>query len=166
MIEDSQNTSILQKRWQKFKSLKRGYYSLIILSSLYILSFLLPVLINNKAIIVKYNDNYYFPILTGYIPGKTFGQDVPGEAKYRPLKKRFDDSESNNWLILPPYPYSPYEDITSDGNKMYEPPMGPGKHWLGTDDTGRDVFARLLYAFNISITFALILTVINSQKKR
>ena len=87
MIQNSQNTSILQKRWKKFKSLKRGYYSLIILSSLYILSFLLPVLINNKAIIVKYNDNYYFPILTGYIPGKTFGQDVPGEAKYRPLKK-------------------------------------------------------------------------------
>ena len=159
MIEDSQNTSILQKRWQKFKSLKRGYYSLIILSSLYILSFLLPVLINNKAIIVKYNDNYYFPILTGYIPGKTFGQDVPGEAKYRPLKKRFDDSESNNWLILPLYPYSPYEDITSDGNKMYEPPSS--KHWLGTDNTGRDVFSRLCYAFNISISFALILTVLN-----
>ena len=159
MIEDSQNISILQKRWQKFKSLKRGYYSLIILSSLYILSFLLPVLINNKAIIVKYNDNYYFPILTGYIPGKTFGQDVPGEAKYRPLKKRFDDSESNNWLILPLYPYSPYEDITSDGNKMYEPPSS--KHWLGTDNTGRDVFSRLCYAFNISISFALILTVLN-----
>lgn len=159
MIENSQNTSILQKRWKKFKSLKRGYYSLIILSSLYILSFLLPVLINNKAIIVKYNDNYYFPILTGYIPGKTFGQDVPGEAKYRPLKKIFKESESNNWLILPPYPYSPYEDITSDGNKMYESPSS--KHWLGTDNTGRDVFSRLCYAFNISISFALILTVLN-----
>lgn len=159
MIENSQNTSILQKRWKKFKSLKRGYYSLIILSSLYILSFLLPVLINNKAIIVKYNDNYYFPILTGYIPGKTFGQDVPGEAKYRPLKKIFKESESSNWLILPPYPYSPYEDITSDGNKMYESPSS--KHWLGTDNTGRDVFSRLCYAFNISISFALILTVLN-----
>lgn len=159
MIENSQNTSILQKRWKKFKSLKRGYYSLIILSSLYILSFLLPVLINNKAIIVKYNDNYYFPILTGYIPGKTFGQDVPGEAKYRPLKKSFKESESSNWLILPPYPYSPYEDITSDGNKMYESPSS--KHWLGTDNTGRDVFSRLCYAFNISISFALILTVLN-----
>jgi len=114
MTENSQNTSILQKRWQKFKSLKRGYYSLIILSSFYILSFLLPLLINNKAIVVKYNDTYYFPIFTGYIPGKTFGQDVPGEAKYRPLKNSFKENQSNNWLILPPYPYSPYEDITSD----------------------------------------------------
>jgi microcin C transport system permease protein len=159
MIENSQNTSILQKRWQKFKSLKRGYYSLIILSSFYILSFLLPLLINNKAIVVKYNDTYYFPILTGYISGKTFGQDVPGEAKYRPLRESFKESKSNNWLILPPYPYSPYEDITSDGNKMYEPPSS--KHWLGTDNTGRDVFSRLCYAFNISISFALILTVLN-----
>jgi microcin C transport system permease protein len=159
MTENSQNTSILQKRWQKFKSLKRGYYSLIILSSFYILSFLLPLLINNKAIVVKYNDTYYFPILTGYISGKTFGQDVPGEAKYRPLRKSFKESKSNNWLILPPYPYSPYEDITSDGNKMYEPPSS--KHWLGTDNTGRDVFSRLCYAFNISISFALILTVLN-----
>jgi microcin C transport system permease protein len=159
MTENSQNTSILQKRWQKFKSLKRGYYSLIILSSFYILSFLLPLLINNKAIVVKYNDTYYFPILTGYISGKTFGQDVPGEAKYRPLRESFKESKSNNWLILPPYPYSPYEDITSDGNKMYEPPSS--KHWLGTDNTGRDVFSRLCYAFNISISFALILTVLN-----
>jgi microcin C transport system permease protein len=139
--------------------LKRGYYSLIILSSFYILSFLLPLLINNKAIVVKYNDTYYFPILTGYISGKTFGQDVPGEAKYRPLRESFKESKSNNWLILPPYPYSPYEDITSDGNKMYEPPSS--KHWLGTDNTGRDVFSRLCYAFNISISFALILTVLN-----
>lgn len=159
MTENSQNTSILQKRWQKFKSLKRGYYSLIILSSFYILSFLLPLLINNKAIVVKYNDTYYFPILTGYISGKTFGQDVPGEAKYRPLRESFKESKSNNWLVLPPYPYSPYEDITSDGNKMYEPPSS--KHWLGTDNTGRDVFSRLCYAFNISISFALILTVLN-----
>jgi microcin C transport system permease protein len=159
MTENSQNTSILQKRWQKFKSLKRGYYSLIILSSFYILSFLLPLLINNKAIVVKYNDTYYFPILTGYISGKTFGQDVPGEAKYRPLRDSFKESKSNNWLILPPYPYSPYEDITSDGNKMYEAPSS--KHWLGTDNTGRDVFSRLCYAFNISISFALILTVLN-----
>ena len=53
----------------------------------------------------------------------------------------------------------PVEDITYEGNKMYSPPSN--MHWLGTDNTGRDVFARLCYAFNISISFALILTVIN-----
>ena len=154
------NQSILQKRWKKFKSLKRGYFSLIIFLSLYFISFLLPLIINNRALIVKYNDKYFFPIVTGYIPGKTFDQDVPGETRYRKLKTEFEKNINNkNWVLMPPYPYSPYEDITYEGNKMYEPPSRI--HWLGTDNTGRDVFARLCYAFNISISFALLLTIIN-----
>ena len=154
------NDSILQKRWKKFKSLKRGYFSLIILLSLYIVSFLLPIIINNRAIIVKYNQEYFFPIITGYIPGKIFDQDVPGEARYRILATEFElEIDKGNWVLMPPYPFSPYEDITFEGNRMYESPSR--KHWLGTDNTGRDVFARLCYAFNISISFALLLTIVN-----
>ena len=152
------NLSILQKRWRKFKTLKRGYYSLVILVFLYVISFFLPLLINNRSLIVHYEDKLYFPVLSGYIPGKTFGQDVPGEARYRDLKQVFKSEDNGNWVLMPPYPYSPYEDITFEGNKMYEPPSS--RHWFGSDNTGRDVFARLCYAFNISISFALILTVI------
>ena len=152
------NLSILQKRWRKFKTLKRGYYSLVILIFLYVISFFLPLLINNRSLIVHYEDKLYFPVLSGYIPGKTFGQDVPGEARYRDLKQVFKSEDNGNWVLMPPYPYSPYEDITFEGNKMYEPPSS--RHWFGSDNTGRDVFARLCYAFNISISFALILTVI------
>ena len=155
---NEKHVSILRKRWLKFKTLKRGYYSLIILTALYGVSFFLPLLINNRALVVHYEGEYYFPSISGYIPGKTFGQDVPGEARYRILKAKFKDGQ-DNWVLMPPYPYSPYEDITFEGNKMYKPPSN--KHWLGTDNTGRDVFARLCYAFNISISFALILTVIN-----
>ena len=104
--------------------------------------------------IVKYKNEYYSPILTGYIPGSKFDQDVPGEARYRKLKKEFSSSKNNNWVLMPLYPYSPYEDITFEGNKAYQPPSSA--HWLGTDNTGRDVFARLCYAFNISISFALL----------
>ena len=154
------NESILKKRWKKFKTLKRGYYSLVALTVLYGISFLLPILINNRALIVKYNGSYYYPVFSGYIAGEEFGQDVPGEAKYRQLKNEFVlEKNIGNWVWMPPYPYSPFEDITTEGNKMYESPSK--KHWLGTDNTGRDVFARLCYAFNISISFALILTVIN-----
>ena len=152
------NLSILQKRWRKFKTLKRGYYSLVILVFLYVISFFLPLLINNRSLIVHYEDKLYFPVLSGYIPGKTFGQEVPGEARYRDLKQVFESEDNGNWVLMPPYPYSPYEDITFEGNKMYDPPSS--RHWLGSDNTGRDVFARLCYAFNISISFALILTVI------
>ncbi len=159
-VKNSQilHESILKKRWKKFKSLKRGYYSLIILSSFYLLSFLLPLIINNRALIVKYDNKYFFPIISGYISGKTFNQDVPGEARYRNLKIQFQN-DTDNWVLLPLYPYSPFEDITYEGNKMFEAPNGT--HWLGTDNTGRDVFARMCYAFNISISFALLLTVIN-----
>ena len=73
----AKNISVLQRRWQKFKTLKRGYYSLLILSGLYVTSFFLPLIINNRALVVKYENEYYSPILTGYIPGSQFGQDVP-----------------------------------------------------------------------------------------
>lgn len=157
-ISTNINESILNKRWKKFKSLKRGYYSLIILLTLYFISFFLPIIINNRALVVRYDSKLYFPIVTGYVAGKTFGQDVPGEARYRKLKEEFKN-QNGNWVIMPIYPYSPFEDITYEGNKMYQPPSR--EHWLGTDNTGRDVFARLCYAFNISISFALVLTIIN-----
>lgn len=158
--------SIYKKRWLKFKTMKRGYYSFILLIILYTASFFLPVLINSKAIIVHYEDSFYFPaildLLPGvspYYPGDKFGQDVPGETDYRKLQNTWENSTSNNWILMPPYQSDPYEDITSENNKMYESPSP--NHWLGTDNTGRDVFARLCYAFNISISFALLLTILN-----
>ena len=159
--------SINKKRWLKFKSMKRGYYSLILITILYGLSWILPILINNKAIIVSYNNQLYFPAFHDFslienrvYLGNEFGQDKVGQADYLNLKKQWEETNSQNWLIMPLYPHDPYSDINS-GNKMYEAPFGPGGHILGTDDTGRDVFARLVYAFNISISFALILTILN-----
>ena len=87
-----QSNSIKRRRWRKFKTLKRGYYSLIILLSLYVLSFFLPLLINNKALVVKYKGEYFFPIFTGFISGEVFDQDVPGEARYRLLKESFKEN--------------------------------------------------------------------------
>ena len=156
--------SINQKRWKKFKSIKRGYYSFILIIALYILSFLLPIIINSKALIVQYEGDYYFPAFKDVIPGinayydgTMFDQETPGAANFRQLQRKWTGSE--NWVLMPMYPFNPYEDITNNENKMYEPPSST--HWLGTDDTGRDVFARMCYAFNISISFAFILTVIN-----
>jgi microcin C transport system permease protein len=155
--------SINQKRWKKFKSIKRGYYSFILIIGLYILSFLLPLFINSKAIVVHYEGNFYFPAFSSVIPGMNdyydgtmFDQEAPGATNFRQLQKKWTDT--NNWVIMPIYPFDPYEDITNNENRMYEPPSMT--HWFGTDNTGRDVFARMCYAFNISISFALALTVI------
>lgn len=151
--------SILKKRWKKFKNMKRGYYAFIILISAYILSYFFPLLINNKALVVQYNGAYYFPAVKGYYPGKLFGENVPGQVNYRVLQKKWQSTKSSNWVIMPIYPYGYLEDINQQGNKMYAPPSR--QHWFGTDNTGRDVFARLLYGFRISLTFGIGLTLIS-----
>lgn len=163
----SKPLSIGQKRWRRFKSMKRGYYSFIILIILYGLSFLLPLFVNNKALIVSYNDGMYFPALLDVIPGATsfypgtkFGQtDNTGPARYRLLDEQFAVSGDNNWVLMPPYTWDPLE---NDFEVKGQHPMPPDKrHIMGTDETGRDVFARMVYGFNISISFALLLTFVS-----
>ena len=87
--------SINQKRWKKFKSIKRGYYSFILIIGLYILSFLLPLFVNSNALVVHYEGNFYFPAFSSIIPGindyydgNLFDQDTPGDANFRQLQKK------------------------------------------------------------------------------
>ena len=93
--------SINQKRWKKFKSIKRGYYSFILIIALYILSFLLPIIINSKALIVQYEGDYCFPAfndvmpgINAYYDGTMFDQEAPGAANFRQLQKKW--TASNN----------------------------------------------------------------------
>lgn len=147
------SVSLFRKRLQKFKSLKRGYYSFLVIVALYIISFFCPLLMNHKALILKYDGDLYFPIFT-YHPAKNFGQDKYGEADYRRLQKEFKEDNSGNWVIMPLYPYGPFESLTDPSSNPPNPPSND--HWFGTDDRGRDVFVRLAYGFNISISFALL----------
>lgn len=195
MTNKNLSESILQKRINRFKSIKRGYYSLIILISLYVLSICAPIIFNSKAIMVKYNDDYYFPLLNSIfnnknIEAKDLGQfEIKGKKKYgqphyRLLKKQYQKENKGNWVIMPLYPYDPYEEVISEkdeqftdmnGNGMWDPSEdfidenGNGiadkykytnfpnsQHLLGTDNQGRDVLSRLIYGFNISITFAIV----------
>ncbi len=156
--ESFQSESLLKKRIRRFKTLKRGYYSFILLIVLYGLSFFCPLFMNYKALIVKYNGDYYFPVFK-YAAGKTFGQDVYGETQYRDLQKQFKEEANGNWVLMPLYPYGPLESLTDPRS---EPPNAPSpQHWFGTDDRGRDVFVRLTYGFNISLSFAFIFVIIS-----
>ena len=254
--------SILKKRIRKFKSIKRGYYSLIILISMFIFSLSAPLFVNDAALIVKYNGKYYFPFINKIIEDREwlssifklehYGPDkeILGgnlETKsYRLLQKKLNnDDNPNSYVIMPLYPYAPVDDIDalyeldepyvdSNGNERYDnaepfddcgidaickedenwvsPDLGendnlftvgenfkdlnwngkyddaeeyrdlnynqkrdeykpttlpnwfsnddnPGiytPHILGTDNNGNDVFAKLVYGFKISFTFALI----------
>lgn len=152
---------LTQKKIQSFKSIKRGYYSFLLLSFLILVSLAAEVLINSKALVVKYQDHYYFPVFHGIYLAKTFGQDAVGETNYRKLEKTFaKEKDSGNFVIMPPVPYNPYEQDFSMEGYPPTPPSMSDKHYLGTDTTGRDILARLVYGFRIAIGFAVITLII------
>ena len=143
--------SIARRRIRKFRRLKRGYYSFVLLLVAYLISFVLPLLINNRALVVRYNGEYYVPMVTFY-PASTFGRDAIGEPNYRELREEFRREGEGHWVLLPLYPYSATEALLDLPGFPPHPPQWP--HIFGTDDRGRDVFARLAYGFNVSLTFA------------
>jgi microcin C transport system permease protein len=170
--------TVFQRRWRKFKTLRRGWWSFRLLTFLYLLSFLNPVLINNKALVVSYEGGLHFPALeellpfgdSGYRAAKDLGQYDPrrperlmrGEANYRLLARQYEEKGEGNWVLLPPYPYHPNENLLKEPGFEGRPPTPPdAEHWMGTDDRGRDVFARLVYGFRISITFALLVVAVS-----
>ena len=149
------------KKIKRFKSIKRGYYSFIILSIMIFVSLFTEFFVNNRAIIVKYNGQFYFPTYGDIIPGKTFGLDYAYETNYRDLANRFRTNNTQNWVLLPIIPFNPYENDLRDNEYPPFPPSLNDRHYLGTDTVGRDITARLIYGFRIAIFFSMGLLVAN-----
>jgi len=149
--------SIFRRRIRRFKAIRRGYYAFLLLVAAYLISFLLPLLINNKALLVRYQGKTYFPVARFY-PASEFGSKELGEADYRELGRRLS-TEGSGWVLMPPYPYSPTESLLDLPDA---PPHRPSsQHPFGTDDRGRDVLGRLAYGFNISLSFALLVLAVS-----
>ena len=149
------------KKIKRFKSIKRGYYSFIILLVMIFVSLFAELLVNNRALIVHYEGKFYFPTYGNLFPGTTFGLDYSYEANYRELAGLFRAEGRGNWVLLPIVPFDAYE---NDLREDEFPPFSPSskeKHYLGTDAVGRDIVARLVYGFRIAIFFSLLLLVVN-----
>ena len=156
----TRSVSIFRRRIQKFRRIRRGYYSFVFLLAMYVVSFFLPVLVNDRALVVRYNGSFYFPILK-YHGAAEFGRPGIGEPNYRQLREFFRQQNAGNWALLPPYPYSPTESLLDlPGSAPHRPTW---QHPMGTDDRGRDVFARLAYGFNVSLTFALVVLLLTES---
>jgi microcin C transport system permease protein len=156
---DRKSESILGRRLRKFRRLKRGYYSFLIIVVAYGVSFFLPLLANNLALVVRYNDRLYFPIAK-YHSASEFGLNVIGDPDYRAMKRIFADAQRGNWVIMPLIPYGPDEALLDVSGS---PPNAPScEHLFGTDDRGRDVLVRLSYGFNVSLTFALLVALVGN----
>jgi microcin C transport system permease protein len=171
-----------RRRWQNFKRNRRGYWSLWLFLVLFIVSLFAEFICNDKPFLILVNGKAYFPAIVTY-PETAFGGDFETAADYRdpfledlikkkggtmiwpPIRYRYD---THNLDLPTPAPSPPTWQLTEEQCK----PVVEKKHlsgcsdleynWLGTDDQGRDVVARLIYGFRISVLFGLILTIISS----
>jgi microcin C transport system permease protein len=148
-----------KKRLQKFRANKRAYYSFLFLLTTYVISLFAPILVNDTPILVHYKGSTYFPIFKFY-PDKTFGGKQDTVANYKKLRNSPQFQESGNFMLFPIVSYGYNESNMSDLPFGVSPPTKPdAKHWLGTDDRGRDVFTRIFYGYRISLSFSLILSI-------
>ena len=148
-------TPIQQRRLRNFRNNRRGYWSLWIFLALFGLSLVAELIANDSPLLVSYKDDIYFPVLES-VPEETFGGFLPSEADYRDPYIA-DEIKANGWMIWPPIRFS-YDTINY---RLDVPSPAPPSldNWLGTDDQGRDVAARVIYGFRISVLFGLTLTI-------
>ncbi|TQS71639.1 ABC transporter permease [Rhodobacteraceae bacterium] len=174
-----------QRRWENFRANRRALWSLVIFMVLFVIALFAEVIANDKPIVVSYRGELFFPAYNFY-PETAFGGDFRTEAIYRDpavqcliesggREECWDDPEDvlaqvkasgtvngeavdKGWMIWPVIPYH-YRTINNVGTAPSAP---DAQHWLGTDDTARDVLARVIYGFRTSILFTLIVTAVGS----
>lgn len=151
-------TPINRRRIENFKANRRGYWSAWIFTVLFILTLFAELIANDRPLFVWYDDAPYFPAVRFY-PETAFGGDFEAEADYKdPFVVKL--IEEKGWMIWPPIPYGYDTHIAQLPGPAPTPPST--EHWLGTDDQARDVMARIIYGFRISVLFGFTLTIISS----
>ena len=183
-----QLSPINQRRWRNFKANRRGYWSLWLFLALFIASLFAEVIANDRPILVRYKGETLYPVLVDY-PEEKFGGFLAVTDYKDPVI--LDEIQKNGWMLWPPIRYS-YNSINKDFPRVKGPegrclgyPAPPpwasraevceadadqlarfhaigNRNWLGTDDQGRDVVARIIYGFRISVLFGLILTILSA----
>ena len=148
-----------QRRLHQFKSNKRGYYSFILFSFLFIISLFAEFIANDKPVIMYLEGQFYMPVLFDSTE-QELGGELPIEPMYKDPFIRELVIEKGGWLVMPPIPFS-YQ--SSDLYMESAAPAPPSlRHWLGTDDAGKDTLARLIYGFRLSVLFGISLTILSS----
>ncbi len=151
-------SAINRRRWNNFRANGRGYWSLWIIAVLFIIALFAEFIANDRPLVMSFKGDLYFPVLVDY-PETTFGGAFETPADYTDNFLRGAIAK-DGWMVEPLIPFS-FDTI--DFNLGRPAPSAPDrKHWLGTDNQGRDVLARLIYGFRISMLFAMALTIVSS----
>ena len=152
-------TPLTRRRLANFRANRRGYYSLMIFLALFGISLVSEVIANDKPIVMRHNGELWFPVLFSYTEHELGGEFLT-EAKYEDPYVQGLVQDSGGWMVWPLIRFS-YDTI--DWQIGQPVPARPSaRHWLGTDDVSRDVLARLIYGFRLSVLFGIALTAISS----
>ena len=151
-------TPLNRRRLDNFRANRRGYASLRIFCALLLASLFAEFIANDRPLLVRYDGRFYAPVLADY-PETEFGGFLESTADYNDPEVRALIQE-RGWMLWPPVPYR-YDTVVHD---LPTPAPSPPsrQNWLGTDDQARDVAARLIYGFRISVLFGLVLTLASS----
>jgi microcin C transport system permease protein len=149
---------LTRRRLDSFRRNRRGFWSLWIFLAVFLVTLFAEFIANDRPIVVRFEGAWYFPVFADY-PETTFGGEFPTAADYRdPTVQKLISAKG--WMIWPLIPFS-YDTINYDlTGSAPSPPSSV--NWLGTDDQGRDVLARLIYGLRISVLFGLTLTALSS----
>ncbi len=153
----SRSLSPSRRAWLRFRRNRLGFYSLVAFVVLVVLSLAAELISNDKPLLVRYEGQYYLPLVHSY-PETTFGGDFETPTDYLDPFIREQLSRGDNFAV---YPLNPYGPNTLNYFASEPNPSGPSRdNWFGTDDRGRDLLAQLIYGFRVSVLFALALTVV------
>ena len=165
---------ITARKLKRFRSIRRGYWSFLLLGGALLLSLFGELLVNDQALMVRHEGRWYFPALADTAPikwlytpkeprtGEFFGeatdpegQPYTGLVNYRQLQRTWEARQSESWLVMPLIPHGPHGNTFGEGVRKLSSPNREHRHFLGTDDAGRDIAARMFYGFRIVMLFAL-----------
>ncbi len=151
-------TPLTRRRLDNFHANRRGFWSLWMFLFLFFFSLFAEFIANDKPILISFKGELYSPVLKAYSE-TDFGGEFETEADYTdPIVKKLITDKG--WMMWPPIPYSFDSQVLGLPKPSPSPPTT--KNWLGTDDQARDVVARLIYGFRISVLFGLVLTILSS----
>jgi microcin C transport system permease protein len=145
------------RAWRRFRRNRLGFVSLVVFAALVAVSLIAELIANDRPIVVRYDQGWYFPIVKDY-PETTFGGAFHAPTDYRDPFIQARLSEGGNWALSALIPYGPK---TIAYHSKYPFPSPPsGDNWLGTDERGRDLLAQLIYGFRLSVLFGMALMAI------
>ena len=152
-------TPLSRRRLRNFRNNRRAFVSLWVFLALFAVTLPAEFIANDKPLLIQYDGGYYFPVFAAY-PETDFGGDFETEAEYREPDVQQLIRDKGGWMVWPLIPYS-YRTVNYD-LKVPAPSPPSSDNWLGTDDQARDVLARAIYGFRISVLFGISLTVLGS----